>query len=169
VKDQPIVYLAGSIRDNNVEDIMWRERAAERLRRKATIINPLAGKHFDKDTGKWTVYGSENPDAKYIVAADFWAVDNADAIIFDFRALADKYPCIGTLSEWGRSTARNVMRFPVIADGFVGHVSEKHFPQLHPFRAEHAAKVFTDIDKAVVFVSSYVDAISTAPFYRWTA
>jgi len=163
--EKPTVYLAGAIRDGVKEDIEWRQRAATRLYDVARILNPLAGKEHHEDTGAWTIYGDHTSDARWIVSADYYAVDHADIIIFDFRALADKYPNIGTLSEWGRSTARSVVRISVVKSDYEGHENKRHYPGLHPFIAEHSAKVFSDIDEAIDFVAAHCLAITTAPFY----
>ena len=162
---KPIIYLAGSIRDGNAEDIAWRERAITVLGDVAQLISPLAGKTYHADTGKWTLYGDESPDAKYIVHADFWAVDRADIIIFDFRALADKYPSIGTLVEFGRSTGRSCLRLAAVPETYTGHDNLRHFGGLHPFLEQNVAKVFPGIDLAIKFAFRYCVAVSGGTRY----
>lgn len=162
---RPVVYLAGSIRDGNAEDILWREHAIDVLQDVADIISPLAGKRFDPTSGKWSLYGTEVPDAKYIVHADFWAVDRADIILFDFRSLADGYPSVGTLTEFGRSTARNVLRLAIIAPTYAGHESQRRFVGLHPFLEQNVAKTFGGPKDAIGFVFRYCVAISGGSRY----
>ena len=165
---KPVIYLAGSIRDSVSEDIEWRERAVEALRRYATVLNPLAGKRYNPETGAWTLYDGEVPDAKYIVQADFWAVDRSDIILFDFRSLGvNGYLSLGTMTEFGRSTARSVLRLGIIEPGFIGHENKRHFPGLHPFIEQNCAKMFPGPDAAVEFARSYVASVTRSPQYRW--
>ena len=152
---KPTIYLAGSIRDGVAEDIEWRERAVVKLEDVARLLNPLAGKQFDAATGHWSMYSGTNPDSKYIVQADFWSVDRSDIIIFDFRSLIAKYPSIGTLVEFGRSTIRSIMRFAIIPEEYKGHNNLQHFAGLHPFLAENCAQIFHGPDAAVDFTRNY--------------
>jgi len=157
----PKVYLAGSIRDGVLEDIAWRERAITALEYSpCTILSPLAGKNYDPETKKWTLYGKHTPDSKYIVHADYWCVDRADIILFDFRSLADKYPSIGTLSEWGRSTSRSILRLATVSPNQTG--ANAMFG-LHPFLNEHAAKVFNNVDEMVDFARANINAVTHRP------
>lgn len=166
VGNKPVIYLAGAIRDNKDEDIAWREQAIGRLYDVAQILNPLAGKSFDPDTGKWLLFGNENPDARYIVQADFWCVDRADIILFNFASLADKYPSLGTLTEFGRSTARPILRLAIVGSEYQGHENTKHFPGLHPFLAENCAKVFGSPAEAIAFTRNYCLAVTQSPRFR---
>jgi len=157
------VYLAGSIRDGNAEDIAWRERAIAALEGEpCTIFSPLAGKDYNPETKRWTLYGDHIPDSKYIVHADYWCVERSDLILFDFRSLSTGYASIGTLSEWGRSTAYNILRFVTVspkqgqANAMFG---------LHPFLEQHAAKIFTDVDDMIAFAKANIRAITHAPHF----
>lgn len=155
------IYLAGSIRDGVREDFAWRERAISALEHEdCTIFSPLAGKTYNPETKKWWVYETHVPDSKYIVHADYWCVDRMDIGLFDFRSLADGYPSIGTVSEWGRSTARSIVRFATVTPNQKG--ANAMFG-LHPFIEQHAAKVFTDIDEMIDFARLNVRAVTRAP------
>ena len=163
---KPTVYLAGSIRDTIPEDTAWRERAIDRLGSVAQILSPLAGKTFDTRTGLWWLYGYVEPDAKYIVHADFWCVDRADILLVDFRSLQDGYPSIGTLMELGRSTNRSCLRVGVVSELYTGHDNAQHFTELHPFLSQNCAKVFNTMDQAIEFVYCYCQAVTTHPRYK---
>ena len=165
------VYLAGSIRDGVEEDFLWRERAITELRgewprnarSRCTILSPLAGKSYNAETKQWTIYQKYVPDSKYIVHADYWCVDRADIGLFDFRSLATGYASIGTVSEWGRSTVRSMLRLATVAPNQQG--SNAMFG-LHPFLEQHATKVFTDIDDMIEFAKEYIDAVTISPQCR---
>ena len=159
------VYLAGSIRDGNVQDIEWREHAIQQLSPYAIVLNPLAGKSYDAAAEQWTIFG-EDSDAKYIVKADFWCVDRADIILFDFRSLAEGYPSIGTLTEFGRSTTHSCLRFAILAPAYKGH-NNRQFPGLHPFLEQNVAKSFLDPSHAVAFVQTYCMATAANDSNYW--
>lgn len=163
---KPTVYLAGSIRDTIPEDTAWRERAIDRLGSVAQILSPLAGKTFDTRTGLWWLYGYVEPDAKYIVHADFWCVDRADILLVDFRSLQDGYPSIETLMELGRSTNRSCLRVGVVSAIYTGRGNAQHFKGLHPFLEHNCAKVFNTMDQAIEFVYCYCQAVTTHPRYK---
>lgn len=159
--DKVKIYLAGSIRDGVPEDFDWRTRAIKAIDpRFVTIFSPLAGKSYDPQTKKWYIYGNHLPDSKYIVQADYWCVDRADIMLVDFRSLADGYPSIGTVSEWGRSTSRSILRLATVAPNQKG---ANAIFGLHPFIAEHAAKVFNDIDEMIDFAATHVKAVTDDP------
>lgn len=157
------VYLAGSIRDGVEEDIAWRERAIDALQSERCIIfSPLAGKKYEPETKLWTLYGKSVPDSKYIVHADYWCVERSDLILFDFRSLATGYASIGTMSEWGRSTAYNILRLSTVAPNQKG--ANAMFG-LHPFLEQHSAKVFNDVDEMIGFAKANIQAVTTSPRY----
>lgn len=159
--DKVKIYLAGSIRDGVPEDFAWRERAIAKIpSANVTILSPLAGKSYDPETKKWWLYGKHVPESRYIVHADYWCVDRADILLVDLRSLADGYPSIGTMSEWGRSTTRSILRLVTVSPNQKG--ANAMFG-LHPFIAEHAAKVFNDIDLMIDFAATHVRAVTEDP------
>jgi hypothetical protein len=159
--DKVKIYLAGSIRDGVPEDFLWRERAIAKIpSANTTIFSPLAGKSYDPETKKWWLYGDNVPTSRYIVHADYWCVDRADMLLVDLRSLADGYPSIGTVAEWGRSTARSILRLVTVAPNQKG--ANAMFG-LHPFIAEHAAQVFTDVDQMIAFAARHVLAVTEDP------
>jgi len=162
--DRVRVYLAGSIRDGVPEDIAWRERAIKVLiGDNCTILSPLAGKHYNHETKMWTLYGKNISDGKYIVNADYWCVDRCDILLADLRSLAQGYASIGTMAEWGRSTARSILRLVTVEPKQAG--ANAMFG-LHPFIEQHAAKVFHEVDDMVDFAREHIHAITRDPRYR---
>ena len=163
----PVIYLAGAIRDNRQADIEWRERVISVVGNRAIILNPLAGKVFDNETNTWTVSGIPS-SASLIVKHDFWAVDRSDVVVFNFTALAEKYPNIGTLVEFGRATARSILIYAVVEAGYKGHENSTMY-NLHPFIEENCAAVFHSLDDLIVFLARHIDVISGAkPSYKGT-
>ena len=155
--------MAGAIRDGVEEDIAWRERLIDAVGDRATILNPLAGNTYSGLTRRWSKSGLDITPAM-IVAQDFWHVDRADLIVFNFSALDDRYPNIGTLVEFGRATAMGCLIYSILPAGFAGG---KAMFSLHPFLARNSALVFPDADDCIAFVARHVDALSgRAPRYR---
>lgn len=160
------IYLAGSIRDKQGDDISWREQVINAIDDKAVIISPLGGKTYHNDTGLWTASGIV-PDAKFLVSHDFWAVDHCDAGIFNFSALTEKYPNIGTLIEFGRSTARSMLRYVILDPSYKGHENEKLY-HLHPFIEINATLVFPNVMECCDFLESHLQVLSgKEPRYRY--
>ena len=161
---KPVVYLAGSIRDGYAVDIVWREWATEAFKDHAVILNPLAGNDYDPETKKWTRFGVEfdaKAFARSIVKQDFWCVDNADILVCNFMSMADKYPSIGTLVEFGRATARGCLIYTIAAGGFTGHQST-HLKFLHPFLEQNSVVIFHDVRECIDFVRDELKAFSGA-------
>lgn len=147
----PVIYLAGAIRDGKEEDWKWREWFATSLKPMATVLNPLAGKTYAPNSRLWIVHG-EVPDAKLIVAQDFWCVDRADILVINYTALAEGYPSIGTLIEHGRATVGKKIIYSIVSEGFHGHESVRLY-KLHPFIAETSAKVFKSTTSCLNFLA----------------
>ena len=160
VTNFPTVYLAGSIRDGRHDDISWREYVISAIQHKAVILNPLAGKSFDPVKKTWTVSGVPST-ASLIVKHDFWAIDRADVVVFNFTALAEKYPMIGSLVEFGRATTNGVLLYAVIDQDYKGHENSAMY-NLHPFLAENCAVVFNSITDLVAFLSQHIEVLSGA-------
>ncbi len=160
---KPVVYLAGAIRNSHVEeDSEWREWAIQAFGDRAVILNPLAGKEFYPKNRDWTLHG-RRVSSRCIVGHDFYAVDSANLIIFNFMALAGGYPMIGTLTEWGRSTARHVLRYTILPEKYTGH-DKIGLYGLHPFLHEPSDMIFESIGECLVFASAHLDVIAgTSP------
>lgn len=154
----PMIYLAGAIRDGIDGDIIWREDAIRRLDGFAIFLNPLAGKSFDLETKKWSMNGVY-PGAREIVKQDFWCVDNADIIVANFLSLADGYPSIGTLVEFGRATKTGALIYSIVATNYTGHENTAMF-RLHPFIEENSAAVFYDVRSCIDFLQAHLFALS---------
>lgn len=152
------IYLAGSIRDGVDYDIYWRERVINDLSEVAKFINPLGGKKYNASTKHWTVSGIPST-SRLIVKHDFWAVDRADIVLFNFAALSDKYPNIGTLVEFGRATGTGALIYSIIEKGYKGHENANMF-DLHPFLAENSAVVFDTLDDCVYFLLNHIPVLT---------
>jgi len=156
MREIPRIYLAGAIRDNKPQDIEWREYVIRRLGLIAHLINPLGGKEF-KD-GKWYVSGVPST-ARFIVKHDFYAIDNVDMVIFNFDALQDKYPNIGTLVEFGRATGTGALIYTIVGSDFTGHENGTMYG-LHPFLAENSAEVFETVEACTDFLARHIRVLS---------
>jgi nucleoside 2-deoxyribosyltransferase len=154
------IYLAGAIRDGVKNDILWREQMILGLQDEpVSIINPIGGKTYNEGTGKWLVSGVEST-AQFIVDHDFWAVDRSDIVVFNFQGLAEDYPNIGTLIEFGRSTGTKALRYSIIPSYYVGHDNQRHFKGLHPFIAKNSAVVFETADECLDFLRRHVQVLT---------
>lgn len=152
----PTLYLAGAIRDSHPEDIEWRERLIALIGDRATILNPLAGKGAPP---QWTLHGLRQPDAKFIVAHDFWAIDRADLVVFNFSSLSEGYPSIGTLCEFGRATGTKALLYSIIDPEYLGHEHLTVF-HLHPFLEQNSSVVFHSFQEAAAFLLKHLDVLS---------
>ena len=157
--NKPTIYLAGAIRDGVADDIAWREETITALGKIANIINPMGGKSFDEATGLWHVSGVPS-GARLIVKHDFWAVDRADIVIFNFTALTQKYPNIGTLVEFGRATATGALIYSIIDDKYEGHDNKGMKYGLHPFLAETSACVFQTVSDCINFCVRHIPVLT---------
>lgn len=161
---KPVVYLAGSIRDGVSADIFWRVEAIKAIVDYAIVLNPLAGKHYDPDTKKWTRFGIEfdpRAFARSIVKQDFWCVDHSDILICNLMSMAEGYPSIGTLVEFGRATARGCLIYTIVQKEFTGH-ENKMLKMLHPFLEQNSVVVFHDVRACIEFVADELKAFSGA-------
>ena len=162
----PSLYLAGSIRDGNSEDIDWREKLIMECQGLAIFLNPLAGVEHDEKTDKWHINGVV-PGGKFIVKHDFRMVDIADVIVFNLLCLADKYPTIGSLIEFGRATNRsNCLLYSILPAKYLGHGNTKMY-KLHPFIEENSAVIFNGVDPCINFLKGQLKVISgMTPNYK---
>ena len=143
----PAVYLAGAIRDGEEGDIVWREWTIEMLKHTARLLNPLGGKQY-RD-GSWSLHGYK-PRGSVIVPHDFWMVDQCQVLVANFLAMAERYPCIGTLIEWGRATRRDVLRYAIWSPSI----------PLHPFVGENAALVFSSVEACIDFLRRHLPVLA---------
>lgn len=158
---KPVIYLAGAIRDNRPDDIEWRERVISALGDKATFLNPLGGKTYNSETREWTMSHKVPSTTKHIVPQDLWEVDRADIVIANLSALAEGYPNIGTLMEFGRATARGALIYTVLEANYAGHDNPKMY-SLHPFLDWLSAASFTSVDDLIAFLHRHLDVLSGA-------
>lgn len=156
---QLVGYLAGAIRDGNNDDIEWRERLIDGVSRDLVAwINPLGGKTYSPATKMWDMSG-QLPGSRCIVRHDFWAVDQADLIVFNFRALSQRYPNIGTLVEFGRASGTGALIYSIIDADYAGHENEALY-RLHPFLEENSALVFASIDDCLSFLRHHLPVLT---------
>jgi len=161
---KPSIYLAGAIRDGRVHDIHWRERFVDVLSGVATLLNPVGGKTYDTGTREWRMSGRPST-AQAIVPHDFWMLDHADIAVFNFQALAEGYPCIGSLVEFGRATARGCLRYSIVSAGFTGHQNGAMYA-LHPFLEQNSAMVFGLESDCLRFLRNHLPVLAgTAPSF----
>lgn len=158
------MYLAGAIRDNHPEDIEWREYISSKLypfigHDMLRILSPLGGKSFDEKTGKWTISGVPS-HAYHIVSQDFWSVDRADIIVFNMLPMAEGYQSIGTLTEWGRSTATQKLRYVILPQGFKGHKNLDMYQGPHPFIERNATEIFQTVNECVEFLVRHMPVLA---------
>lgn len=156
------MYLAGAIRDDFIkEDTEWREEVITALSNSpVTIINPVGGKTFNGTTRDWKMSGI-TPISDVIVPHDFWAVERSDVVLFNFRALSQRYPNIGTLIEFGHATGLHPrpLIYSIIDPDYSGHDNAKLF-QLHPFIEKNSAAIFSTVDDAVDFMVQHFEVLS---------
>lgn len=163
---KPLVYLAGAIRDGRKEDIEWREEVIFRCEGLATFINPLGGKVYHSESKRWTLHDHLPSSARFIVSQDFWAVDHVDIIVFNFLALSEGYPNIGTLVEFGRSTSRPILRYGIISPRYTGHENGAMY-HLHPFIEENLTARFDCVAECVAFLEDHLSVLSgDTPSFR---
>ena len=149
------IYLAGAIRDNNKADEQWRNhmtKACAYLHDRVRVLNPLAGNVFDK--GIWSVGGKPNT-IEYLLHKNLWAVSQADVIIFNFLAMTEGYPCIGTLIEFGYSLSKPILRFVILPSTYTGH-DNKAMYKLHPFIQHNASQQFETVPECGKFLKEYL-------------
>jgi nucleoside 2-deoxyribosyltransferase len=151
------IYLAGAIRDGRLDDIEWREKMISRLLDDAWILNPLASKHYDPATNKWTLAG-RRVTAHSIVKYDFDSVKRADIVVANLLSLSERYPSIGTLIELGAAAAQGKLIYLIMEKKYTGH--ENAIFTMHPFLQEMAADIFESVDEAIEFLTGYLPAMS---------
>lgn len=163
------IYLAGAIRDEHPEDIKWREDVIDALKGlPIRVLNPLGGKSFEN--GRWSVSGVES-SAAFIFDHDKWCVEQSDMVLFNFRALSEKYPNIGTLVEFGMAVGLPGKRliYSVVDPAYTGHENERMY-KLHPFLAQPSAHVFATMEDATKFLVRHVKVLTgrnpSFPAYR---
>ncbi len=157
----PIVYLAGAMRNNRIEeDVEWREQIITECEGLAVFLNPLAGKSFNVKTEEWDFCGLV-PDANLIVQHDFWCVERADIILFNFKALSQGYANIGTLTEFGHGTNSSPRKllWSIINQDYTGHDHATLF-KLHPFLEKNSAIVFHSFEEALEKVPKLLSVMS---------
>lgn len=154
----PVIYLAGAIRDDRTYDIHWRARVIEELNGLAVFLNPLGGKVFNEVTREWTMSGIPSK-VTAIVRHDAWCVDQADMVLADLSALAEKYPNIGTLLEVGRAWKGGKLIYGILDPGYLGHGNTGMY-RLHPFLEDILAAKFDTVDDAITFLRRHLASMS---------
>lgn len=164
------MYLAGAIRDGRSDDVNWREQMSNALfplmqNNILRIISPLGGKVYSEKDRMWTISGIQS-SAHLIVSQDFWSVDRCDIGVFNMLSIAEKYPTIGTLMEYGRSTARSMLRYVIWPKGETGHTHSDRMYQVHPFIVNNATHVFESVEDCIVFLMQHIPVLAgVAPWF----
>ena len=155
-----VIYLAGSIRDDKPADIEWREQVITAMQDlPVTFLNPLGGKQYDAATRIWTMGTTHQASATMIVKQDFWCVDRSDIVIFNFIALAEGYPNIGTLVEFGRATKAGALIYSIIPKEYTGHENPTMY-RLHPFLEQNSAGIFHGVEECVEFLQVQLSVLT---------
>lgn len=156
------IYLAGAIRDERPEDIEWREEFISHLSDSAIFLNPVGGKTYNKLTKEWLMSG-QPAGADAIVGHDFWCVQHSDIVVFNFTALAEKYPNIGTLIEFGYARCRGdkVLRYSILDKDYTGHENVSMF-KLHPFIEKNSSMVFHSLLDCRKYLAGHLKVLSGA-------
>ena len=154
------IYLAGAIRDNHPEDIEWREQAITVIQpHPVVVLNPLGGRFFDPISKLWTLKDGHQDDARMIVKQDFWAIDHSDLVIFNFNALAEGYPNIGTLVEFGRACGRSILIYSIVPKHYTGHENTAMY-RLHPFLEQNSACLFHGLEECLNFLKYHIPVLT---------
>ena len=150
---KPKIYLAGAIRDGIAKDFEWRENMGFALQDVAIPLSPMAAKKFDPETKRWTLHGLVIKTVG-LVKQDWWMVDTCDILVANLSAMAEGYPCIGTLMEVGRISARSDALVYVIYRKDNNHQNATF--DLHPFIKQNAAGLFTEPEDAQEFLAAHI-------------
>ena len=170
----PVVYLAGAIRDDHPEDITWRRDMMDRVGPRAIWLNPLGGKFYNPNPPegqpRWTLHQMVASGANLIVKQDLWCVARADIVIFNFAALKEGYPNIGTLVEFGCAVAPSwptpKLIYSIIDPEYTGHENKGTF-NLHPFLEINSSIVFPSVEHCMEFCIRHFPVLSGVnPHYR---
>jgi nucleoside 2-deoxyribosyltransferase len=156
------IYLAGAIRDERHEDVEWREEFISHLGGECVFLNPIGGKTYNKTTKEWVMSGIP-ATADAIVGHDLWCVSMADIVVFNFNALSEKYPNIGTLVEFGYARGRGdkLLRYSILDPSYTGHENQAMF-KLHPFLEKNSTLVFPSALACRTFLSGHLKVLSGA-------
>jgi hypothetical protein len=140
------VYLAGAIRDGEVEDVRWRREFIGTVKRgdhPITLLNPLSGKVYSSSAKSWTQWGMI-PTYKMIANHDYFCVDKADIIVINFNALGVYgYPMIGSVAEMGYAVAKGKVIWSIIPEGVT---------PIHPFINHASTMIFNTCEACVKFL-----------------
>lgn len=170
----PVVYLAGAIRDNHPEDITWRRDMIDRVGARAIWLNPLGGKFYNPNPPEgapnWTLHQMVPSMSNVIFKQDMWCVARADIVIFNFAALKDGYPNIGTLVEFGCAVSpswdKPKLIYSIIDPEYKGHENKVMF-HLHPFLEVPSSIIFPTVEHCMEFCVRHFPVLSGInPHYR---
>ena len=159
------MYLAGAIRDSHPKDTAWRDEMSTVLgvyleSGDLRILNPLGGNTIDRVTGDRKMSGIPIRP-RNILNQDFWCVDQADIVVFNFEGLAEGHPCIGTITEFGRSTMSPKMRYSIVPN--VKSLQYQHQGmslKLHPFIEECSSEIFETVEECERFLYQHIPVLA---------
>lgn len=164
------MYLAGPIRANVKYDWMWRQMVIANTRewqesQDLRILNPMAGNFHDTEQN--VVYTSGVPITDgHINQQDLWCLQHSDIVLFNFSGLADGYPCIGSLVEWGRAIDQAILRYVIWPKEFTSSES-MGVGKIHPFIEQNATEIFPETKHAITFLQRHLPVLlGTHPDYE---
>lgn len=155
---KPIIYLAGAIRDDNVEDIVWRERMVDTLSASCVVLNPLGAKHYHKNTKTWTLAGRLSA-APTIFKHDLAHIKRCDILVANLNGLGElsasgkPYANIGTLMELGAAAVLHKLIYLIPSPNAYGSANSMFY--LHPFLEQATAITFPGVDDVISFLLRY--------------
>lgn len=145
------IYLVGPVRNNQLaEDVQWRHEFIEEMTEyPVRFLNPLAGKTI-RD-GQWE--SGIIPNSKNIAIESFDMLERADMVVANFSAI-QTYPCIGSLIEFGRASAKSKLMYTIVPKTFHGGGDGIGF--YHPLIDYPSAFIFNDVSSCLEYVKDKV-------------
>lgn len=154
MQERFIVYLSGTMAEDNPEHREWRSRATELLNAEGIFTrNPYRGRDSSKiikvDNYHYTLSTApiRNRLGNVLVARDLKDVEDSDILLCNLRGTKGERPSIGTLSELAWAY---LLRKPVVCVVHEDDTDKNYYK--HPF-------MHTFVDQWVATVEEGVDVI----------
>lgn len=147
-------YLAGAIR--TIDDYKWRYEVTETFGANLICFTPpdiLSEKPNDHTllTGAdWFKQQAFRPKNFMTQRTDLFLIDQSDLIIANLSALAEGYPCIGTLVEMGYARGKNKFILAVAPPDI----------KRHPFIAFTADGAFNSMPELMEYLGHIINTTS---------
>jgi hypothetical protein len=151
----PKLYLGGAMRNGIAEDYEWRRKAWDVLEAFWQLRDPCWGKsyygkadvkdrtEFASVESEWRFCGLWVPSDAGLAKEDKADVYDCDAGVWNLSALADGYPCIGSVTEiaWADIWHKRI------------YVIYPKPDLLHPFIKNSMSEAFATADEAIDWLS----------------